>query len=119
MSYAKVCLNCDTPFEAKRDSARYCGEQCKNDWHTENRAASSDALPQRVEPHVLDEVRGLHEEFKGDWTAIVREHARRTLLVTGYLSAADFLALGVPTEHCNVPNAQIGGWARAGYMEAA
>jgi len=118
MSYPKVCLNCDTPFEAKRDSARYCSEQCKNDWHTENRAASVDTLPQRVEGHVLDEVRGLLEEHKGDWTLIVREFARRTLFTTGYLSAADFTILGVPDEHCNLPGAQIGAFAGAGYMEA-
>lgn len=118
MSYPKVCLNCDAPFEAKRDSARFCGQDCRNEWHTENRAASSETPGQRVTSHVLDEVRGLHEEHKGDWTTIIREHARRTLLVTGYLSAADFLALGVPDEHCNLPGAQIGAWAKAGYMEA-
>lgn len=118
MSYPKVCLNCNTPFEAKRDAARYCSEQCKNDWHAENRFALSQEPGQRVEGHALDEVRGLLEEHKGDWTIIVREHARRTLLVTGYLSAADFTALGVPDEHCNLPGAQIGAYANAGYMEA-
>lgn len=117
MSYSKVCLNCDAPFEAKRASARFCGEPCKNDWHAANRAASSQEPGQRV-IHALDDVRGLQEEYKGDWTAICREHARRTLLTTGYLSAADFEALGIPDEHSNVPNAQIGGLASAGYMEA-
>lgn len=118
MTYPKVCLNCNTPFEAKRDAARYCSERCKNDWHTENRAAMSQLDPQRVEGHALDEVRGLLEEEKPEWAVIVREHARRTLLATGYLSAADFIALGVPDEHCNLPGAQLGAFVNAGYMEA-
>ncbi len=38
--------------------------------------------------------------------------------MTGYVSAEDFEALGVPDEHHNVPGAQMGGYVSAGLMEA-
>jgi hypothetical protein len=67
--------------------------------------------------HPLDDVRGLHEEFKGDWTTIVREHLNRTLVGKGYVSADDFDALGIPPEHSNLANAQMGAYSRMGFME--
>jgi hypothetical protein len=67
--------------------------------------------------HPLDDVRGLQEEHKSPWPMIVREHLNRTLVKTGYVSAEDFDALGIPPEHSNLANAQMGAYSRMGYME--
>lgn len=120
MTYQKTCEYCGDHFEAKRQHARYCSEPCSTQGWVEEQVYGPQRSPERVTSgaHPLDDVRGLLEEYKGDWTAIIREHARRTLLATGFLSAPDFDALGVPAEHCNIPGAQIGAFASAGYMEA-
>jgi hypothetical protein len=91
-----------------RSDARFYSEACEK---RHRRSLSTDKAP------TLDEVRAQHEESKGRWTVIVREHLNRTLLQTGFISAEDFDALGVPDEHRNLANAQMGGYSSKGYIE--
>jgi hypothetical protein len=91
-----------------RSDALYYSEACEK---RHKRRGMTDIAP------TLDEVRGQHEESKGRWTVVVREHLNRTLLKTGFVSAEDFDALGIPDEHRNLANAQMGAYSRAGYME--
>lgn len=121
MTDRRICAyeECSESFIPKRPHQRFHDDSCRYaQWELDKAREEAQASAQRVERHVLDEVRGLLEEHKGDWTLIVREYARGTLLATGHLSAADFTILGVPVEHCNLPGAQIGAYAAAGYMEA-
>lgn len=69
--------------------------------------------------HALDEVRGDAEENpeKARWTLIVREQIARTLIHTGYFSAADLEPLGIPAAHGNVCTSQIGTFASRRLME--
>ena len=118
MTYQKTCERCGEDFEAKRGHARWCSDRCRWEaWSEQDPDSSHNALSEVSTP-TLDEVRAHHEESKGKWTAIVREHLNRTLLVTGYVSAEDFDALGIPAEHSNLANAQMGSYSRQGYMEA-
>lgn len=110
--------HCRVEFEPKRPHQRYHQEPCRYAQWVLDQEDSSEAPAQRVGLQDLDEVRALHEESKGHWTTIVREHLNRTLLVTGYVSAEDFDELGIPPEHSNLANAQMGGYSRMGYMEA-
>ncbi|HUB98543.1 MAG TPA: CGNR zinc finger domain-containing protein [Solirubrobacterales bacterium] len=116
----RVCENpgCDKRFIAKNPRRRFCSDDCRFEaWDQSNpRTPREDRTT--VDAHPLDEVRAQHEESKGRWTVIVREHLNRTLIETGYVNAEDFDALGIPAEHSNLANAQMGGYVNAGYMEA-
>lgn len=115
----RTCENpgCDERFAAKNPRRRFCSDDCRFEaWDTAHpRLDLSDRTT--VDTPDLDEVRAQHEESKGHWTVIVREHLNRTLLETGFVSALDFDALGVPPEHVNLANAQMGAYSRAGFME--
>lgn len=112
MIESRICAcGCGGSLTGLRADALYQSEACKK---RAQRAASRD----KAGTESLDEVRAKHEESKGRWTVIVREHLNRTLFVTGYVSAEDFDALGIPPEHSNLANAQMGSYSKQGFMEA-
>ena len=120
---AHVCAcGCGAHLGEMKATARYSTPACRTaleraGWGT-TRGARAHVAQTKGSVHPLDEVRARHEESKGRWTTIVREHLNRTLLTTGYVSAEDFDALGIPDEHHNLANAQIGGYVSGKYIEA-
>lgn len=110
MSYSKTCVQCGAPFTSRRPEAETCSDECKGQRWIEKSLEAPEAPIVPVHGHPLDEVRALHEESKGRWTVVVREHLNRTLLDTGHVSAEDFDKLGIPAEHSNLANAQMGSY---------
>lgn len=102
---------CGASLAGMRSDAVYHSEACKK------RAERARSRDKAGTEHPLDEVRALHEESKGRWTVVVREHLNRTLLDTGHVSAEDFDRLGIPAEHSNLANAQMGSYVARGFME--
>jgi hypothetical protein len=121
---------CHRPLITQRADAEFCGPDCKNAWHNEERRKQGTSAKRfkSQESGVgsrggtvrdLDEARGLQEEQKekARWTLIVREHIARTLLETGYFHCDDLDALGIPPAHCNIKGSQIGSFRSRGLME--
>lgn len=102
---------CGASLVEMRSDARFASEACKK------RFQRADSRDKAGTDHPLDEVRALHEESKGRWTVVVREHLNRTLLDTGHVSAEDFDKLGIPAEHSNLANAQMGSYVARKLME--
>jgi hypothetical protein len=114
----------------QRADAEFCGSECKNAWHNEERRKQGGAAKRfkGQESGIgsrggnvrdLNEARGLQEEQKekAHWTLTVREQIARTLLETGYFHADDLDALEVPPAHCNVKGSQIGSFRSRKLME--
>lgn len=111
---------CNVAFEPRRPHQRFHSESCRYaQWADEQQNGSEDGA-QRVGAHALDEVRGVAEESaeKSRWTLIAREHLTHTLIETGYFSADDFESIGIPAEHVNVGNSQMGRFSKQKLMEA-
>jgi hypothetical protein len=114
---------CGNAFEQTDSRHEYCGPTCRANQHYDDhpeKGRPNPAVPlQSVAADSLDEVwaRGEEGKPKSYWTAIAREHLRRTLLETGYFNSEDFDALGIPPEHVNVGNSWIGHFSKQKLMD--
>lgn len=121
MTETRICAysQCEVEFEPKRPHHRFHSEACRYGDYLERQENGREARAQRVGAHDLDEVRARGEESKGDkarWALIVREHIAHTLTATGYVSAEDLDALGIPPEHVNIGNSWLGHFSKRRLM---
>ncbi|HEY6731936.1 MAG TPA: hypothetical protein VI039_13050 [Solirubrobacterales bacterium] len=119
MTETRTCPQCERSFEPNAKHQIYDVEACRYQGWIQKEVEAAEASAQRVEVHDLDEVRGRAEESKekARYTLIAREHITHTLVATGYFSAEDFDALGIPAEHVNVCTSWIGNFSRRKLME--
>lgn len=118
-AYQKVCAQCNRRFEAKRDHAECCSQECRWQHHIERQVLAAQTPVQRVTEHPLDEVRATQEEsaLNKRLGLLIRTAIIDALKTKGEVHADDLASLypeGMVDRCRRLATAQFGSLARNG-----
>jgi hypothetical protein len=127
----RTCDQCGKHLITHRADARFCGKDCNNAWHNEQRRSGT-ATDKHLTPvsggvgsrggnvRSVDEARILQSESKerDRWRLVMEIQVHRTLLSTGYFHTDDLDALEVPPIASEVKGTLINAVRARGYMQS-
>lgn len=116
VTYHKICEWCADEFEAKREHARWCRDECRTEGWTYEQENGPLPAPQRVGEHVLERVRRQQsaDEHKRQLGTLIRQAIVNQIRTTGSCFADDLIPLypeGEVNECRRLATAQFGSLA--------
>lgn len=95
----KICACCGKPFEAKRSTARFCSDRCRNRNHYIGRAVIPDEPAEVFVPESFDDVADALQDARRVSNTLARlSHTGPRQLRAGCQRIADAIALAIRKE---------------------